>query len=623
MKDLNILNFLTFSLQPFMKKNRKQSQAVTGKSGTGQPPERLLVWMAAAAIAFISWLVISPALQGHFTNWDDDTYVTANSIVQSNTIAWKEIFSQPVALNYHPLTVLTLAWNHQSAALDPYAYLTTNLFLHTINSVLVFLFFYLLSGKKIITGSVTGLLFAIHPMHIESVAWISGRKDVLYVFFFMLSLLAYLRYRNSSQKLWLFACFLLFVLSCLSKAMAVVLPVVLLLIDYCQQRKITWRATLEKIPFFAFSLVIGIVAVRMQEGSANAATQSFTVLQQFIFGSYGFLMYLIKFLLPVSLSALYPYPVSDGLQPLPLLYYAAPLVWLAAGWFIYRTYQSKAYILFGAVWFMVTIALVLQFISVGNAIMADRYSYLSYAGLAYIAGYSLEKIYRDKPAMRTLSVLVLAVVMLVFCYMANDRSRVWNNSESLWTDVINKYPQSATAYKNRGNFYGENGNSAAALKDYSKLLSMQTNDAEVYNNLGNIYADQGKLPASIDAYSKAITLRPDYVNAYTNRGISYNAMNQGEKAIDDFTKAIELNGKNASLLAQRGYTFYTMGKYQEAVTDFSRATELQPDHAAAYYCRGLSYYELKDQAAALSDLQKARSLGYEGDFSLLQQLQMP
>ena len=600
-----------------MKKERKQKNIAPQKAISEGKDNRLPLLFAALAIAVITYITYTPSLSGSFTNWDDDTYVTANPVIQSPSIDWKAIFTQPVALNYHPVTMLTLVLNYKVAGNEPKAYHATNLLLHIMNSILLFLFFYFLSGRKIVTGALAGLLSGIHPMHVESVAWISERKDVLYVFFLLLSLLAYVRYRSGHKTVWLICCFLLFLLSCLSKAMAVVLPLLLILIDYFQQRKLTRLAWLEKIPFLMASLVFGIIALRIQAGSANEAVAAYSLLQRFFFGCYGCLFYIVKFIVPFSLSAFYPYPDTTDLLSLPLLFYVAPVALAAGCWLIFRYLRKQSFIIFGCGFFLTAIVLVLQFISVGNALMADRYSYLSYGGFCFIAGYGFEKFYRERPSMRTTISLLAGMLLLIFGWLTHERTKVWTNSETLWSDVISKYPTAATAYKNRGNYYGERGNTAAAMKDYGILLNMKTTDPEVYNNLGNIYAGQNKVAESIAAYSKAIALKPDYVNAYINRGISYNSLQQPEKAIEDFSKAIAFNTQKATLWAQRGYTYFTIGRFNDAIHDFNSALQLQPDFDAAIYCRGLSYYKTGNKAEAIKDLMKAKSMGYQGDYSLL------
>lgn len=600
-----------------MKKERRQKNITAKKEISEGKDSRIPLLFTALAIAVITYVTYAPSLNGSFTNWDDDTYVTANPMMQSPSIDWKAIFTQPVALNYHPVTMLTLALNHQAAGNEPRAYHATNLLLHIINSILLFLFFYFLSGKKIVTGALAGLLSGIHPMHVESVAWISERKDVLYVFFLLLSLLAYLRYRSDQKTTWLIWCFLLFLLSCLSKAMAVVLPLLLVLIDYFQERKLSRQALLEKIPFLFVSLVFGIIALRIQAGSANEAVAAYSLLHRFFFACYGCLFYILKFIVPFSLSAFYPYPDATDLFSLPLLFYVAPVLLAAGYWLIYRYLRKQSFIIFGCAFFIIAIVLVLQFISVGNALMADRYSYLSYAGLCFITGYGFEKFYRENPSIRSTLSIVAGIILLIFGWLTHERTKVWANSETLWSDVIRKYPTAATAYKNRGNYFGERGNTAAALQDYRILLDRKTTDPEVYNNLGNIYAGQNKVAESIEVYSKAIALKPDYVNAYINRGISYNSLKQPEKAIEDFSKAIAFSTQKATLWAQRGYTYFTIGRYDDAIDDFNVALQLQPDFDAAIYCRGLSYYKTGNKAEGIKDLLKAKSMGYQGDYSLL------
>lgn len=602
-----------------MKKNRRKKETVAKKEKNRSPLNTGRIAFMAASLAILTFLTLSPLLKGTFTNWDDDTYVTSNAIIQSSTTDWEQLFTEPVALNYHPLTMLTLRWNFEAAGLQPRAYLLTNLLLHVLNTVLVFLFFYFLSGRKIIAGAISGLLFGVHPMHVESVAWISERKDVLYVFFLLLSLLAYLRYNASKHFPWLLLCFVFFLLSCLSKAMAVVLPLLLWLTDYFQQRPFNRKTVIEKIPFLVTSLVFGLLAFRVQAGSTNETVQSFSALQQFFFGCYGCMMYLVKFLFPVHLSAFYPYPVSSAAQSLPVEYYLSPLVLLAGGLVLYRYFRRQSFVVYGALFFLVAVAPVLQFVAVGNALMADRYSYLSYSGLCFIGGYGIQKVYDEKINLRNYITVVVCAILIILGFISHQRTSTWNNSETLWTDVINKYPDVTTAYKNRGNYYGQKGNNEAALKDYQVLLDKKTQDPEVFNNLGNIYANQEKYEASLDAYSKAINLKPDYVNAYINRGISYNSLNQPEKAITDFSKAISLSNNKGWLWAQRGFTYYTTGQFDKAIADLSRAILLQPDLADAMYCRGLCYYRIGKRDAAVADLSRARAMGYNGDFSILNQ----
>ncbi len=596
----------------------KKSQKPAGSKAVPEK-QKPKVWnvpsLVAVAIFTITFISFYPSLECDFTNWDDDTYVTASSLITSQSVV--PFFITPVALNYHPLTMLTLAWNYRVSQLDPQSYHIINLLIHLLNTLLVFYLIYLLSEKKVRVAAVTSLLFGIHPMHVESVTWVSERKDVVYVFFYLLSLITYLRYLETRKVAVFILCFLLFILSCLSKAMAVVLPVVLLLIDHFKDRKISIRTIAEKIPFFIVSVIFGIVALKIQSGSADAAIQSFTPPQRIIFGCYGLLVYVIKFVLPVRLSAFYPYPIQDGNENIPVIYFAAPFVVLISAFLVYRFFWHQKFVVFGLLFFITTIILVLQFISVGNALMADRYSYLSYTGLAVIAGFLYENISSRYPAYNTGINILLTLIAVWFCFLTYQRTMVWRNSETLWTDVIGKYPAIEVGYKNRGSFFAEQGKFNEALKDYEILMKMNSNDPEVYNNLGNIYASQNKIDASLNASTKAISLKPDFYNAYLNRGITYNSISRFDKGIADFTAAISIEPNRAQPYALRGFANYSTGNFKDAVNDFSRAVNIEPTNAAAYYYRGLSYYNLDKTADAASDLQKAKAYGYQVDYSVM------
>jgi len=609
-------NFSTFIPIMAMKQSRKPSvqKIVSKKEKPGRNPVIVFIALAIVLITFISF---SPSIQCAFTNWDDDTYVTDNSLIRSKFIPIKDVFSTPVALNYHPITMLSLALNYQQSGLSPQPYHLTNLLIHVINTLLVFIFIYFLTARKTSVAVITAFLFGIHPMHVESVTWISERKDVLYVFFFLAALLSYLRYTTTRNYSFLGLCFLLFILSCLSKAMAVVLPLILLLIDYYRERKINKPALIEKVPFFIVSIIVGIIALRIQSGSAEANVQSFTFFQRLLFGCYGCLIYILKFVIPIHLSAFYPYPVQNSNEPLPIFFFISPCIIIAGCYLIHRFLRYQRFVVFGALFFIITIALVLQFIGVGNALMADRYSYLSYIGLSFIVASVYDILMSRYPSYRIATNIAMVLIIGLFSILTYQRTRVWKDSETLWTDVIAKYPGIEVGYKNRGSYYGEQGKFDEALKDYESLLSMNTKDPEVFNNLANIYAAQNKITESLNASAKALSFKPDFYNAYVNRGITYNSIQQFDKAIADFTAAISINPEMVQPYALRGFSYYSIGSFKNAVNDFTRAINIDPNNAAAFYYRGISHYQLHEDQPAISDLRRAQALGYQGDYTLL------
>ena len=327
--------------------------------------DRSFIFLQAGLVLIallITFICFSPALSSkkEFTNWDDPVYVIEQKLITNLSVDnVKAMFSvhNDVSLNYHPLTVLSLAVNYHFSKLKPFGYFLTNIFIHLLNTLLVFVFIRKLlsrsfssitaseakhtlssdgllrrsppgNDKLIIASAIAALLFGIHPMHVESVAWAAERKDVLYCFFFLSSSLVYINYLETKKIGLLIGCFILFVCSCLSKAMATPLPLILILLDFYYRRKITWQTIAEKIPFLLFALWIGITAVHIQSKEALADFKIFTLAQRIMFASYGFVMYWVKFFIPVSLSTFYPYPsLIDG--HVPILYYFMPFVAVA------------------------------------------------------------------------------------------------------------------------------------------------------------------------------------------------------------------------------------------------------------------------------------------------------
>ncbi len=572
------------------KKNKEVKESKPAKVVAKKNSNKLLPWICAAAIAVITYFVFSPSMDDGFTNWDDNVYVSYNPLVVNNSVPLVEIFETPVSANYHPLTVLSFALNYQFGKLDPSGYHAVNVFFHILNTILVFLFIFLLTRRNLLMAAIVSLFFGIHPMHVESVTWISERKDVLYVFFFMAGLITYLRYSETKKIGWYIFTFLLFILSCLSKGMAVVFPVILLLIDYL--RKVKWerRLIIEKIPFFLLALVFGIIAINTQK-SAIDVIKNLTIFQRLLFACYGAIIYIVKLFIPFKLSAFYPYP---KIYSIPMIYYLSPFIILGiSAALIYFFLKKEKEIVFGLLFYFVSVALVLQFISVGAAIMADRYSYLSYIGLFFIVAYLINKIWQTKNtkwALMKYPIMLIAITGAVtFSYQAYLHTQVWKNSETLWTDVIEKYPNAAMAYYNRGNYYYVNNEMDKAMSDYTTALQVDSLYRDDYYNRGILYATYNKDDLAIADYTKAIALDSTKADAHTNRGLLYSKGGKNDLAIADYTKAIALDSSNENAYKDRGVLFLNTGKMDLALADFNKIIILDSTNADVYSDIGLIY----------------------------------
>jgi protein O-mannosyl-transferase len=646
------------------RKGTEKKQTKTGFSGAW-----LLLLLPSVAL-LITFFAYTPSLKNSFTNWDDPTYVLENTQLKEFTPqSVRYFFTHASALNYHPLTMISLSLDYHntvkgskqlspSAEPDARLFHVTNLILHLLNVLLVFIFIYLLSGRKVVVAFITALLFGIHPMHVESVAWISERKDVLYTFFFLGGLIFYLLYLKSANWLYYFSTLLLFFLSLLSKPAAVVFPLIMLAIDYWLKRSFTLKSILEKIPHFLLAILFGIITFVIQSKVAVADFQVFTLFQRLIFAAYGFIMYLYKCLVPYHLSGFYPYPHLTNSGNLPTIFYLAPLFFLfIAGVVLYSTRYTRL-ISFSLLFYFISIVLVLQFISVGSALMSDRYTYVPFIGLFFMVGVYFHKVFTEKKQifalLKYVFVLALIAYSSIMAAMTYQRTQIWKDSITLWTDVLNIYPDVEVARKNRGNYYAQKNQNDLALEDYKVLLQMKTKDPKIYSNLGNIYGLRGEFDKSIDAYNQSLRIDSNAYDIYLNRGITYARAGKHDLALQDFDKALKLNPGSVEVITAQAYAFlekgeldkaagsydaliklnpgdddlyskrglckYRQNKMDEALTDFLQCIKLNPDNAIAYFNISVIYNSYKDYKNAYVYATKAKAKGYAVDQSYYEAL---
>ncbi len=603
----------SFSRKKTTQKDQKQeaSNWMSGKQ----------VLLLALLVLVLTSIALSPLLKNGYTNWDDLIYVTKNPLLKNTS--WdgiKAIFSTPVSSNYHPITILSLAINYQMSGLNPFSYLMTNLLFHLCNTLLVFFFIYRLSGKQTITALFVSLLFGIHPMHVESVAWVSERKDVLYVFFLLLGFMAYLNYRKHPTFIKFLGVFCLFVLSLLSKPAAVVFPVLLLLIDYYHENQTSMkRLIFEKTPFFLASLVIGVVTFKIQSVSA-ISMERFSFMNRILFGMYSYVVYILKLFVPIGLSALHPFPKTDSLN---YCYYLAPMAVLAILLLTYYGRKNRV-LVFGLGFYTVSIFLMLQFIAVGNAIIAERYTYLSYIGLLFVLGTHYDNVANNNRffpgGKSTLHVLFIGVVLL-FMMLTYQRTKVWNNSETLWTDVLQKYPDSYRANSALGGYYVDNAQYELALNPLSRSLEINPNFLNSLKLRGVTYNYLKQYALALVDLEKCITIEPNNSETCVNTSIALDKLDRPMEALTYLDQAIKLDPRNTIALLNRGSLYFNKLKdYQRALIDFNRAIEVDVNYGIAYKNLANCYLVLGDKAKALENANKALQLGYKVPESFLDKL---
>ncbi len=582
----------------------------------------ICLWLGV--ILLITFISFSSSIKNGFSNWDDNAYVFNNPALEkplSESIPY--FFEQHYFIgNYIPVTMTAYALQYKAAGANPFFYHKTNLLLHVLNVLLVFLLINLMTQKKI-AASFSALFFGIHPMHTESVAWIAELKDVLYTFFFLISLIVYLNYiqhkhlRTSKTNFAkLFVVFLLFVLSCLSKPAAVILPLILLLVDYYHQRKNLLQLILEKVPFFIFSGFIGWIAIKAQS-SDELFRLSIPFGYKLLFASYSILVYLFKFFIPIQQSIFYPYP--SNFQNLSVLFYAAPILVAAMLVAVFYFYRKNRNVVFGTLFFIVNLVLVLQFITVGDAMLAERYTYVSYIGLFFIVGMFIQKLVDNEQkkldSFKTPFLALIALFALVFSYSTYARCKVWNNDDAMATDLLNKFPDDRLALNNKGYILYEQGNYDAAIPLFEKALKAKHDYEMAYINMINAHlykndiakADSvnkraiAVLPASarlhlkygyvlyvqknyegaILSFKKTITLNKKLTDSYSYLGECLFLINRADEAMQAFEKGLLIEPTNYILLNNKGYLLQTMKRYEEALSFFKQSLAINPNYETA------------------------------------------
>jgi tetratricopeptide (TPR) repeat protein len=570
-------------------------------------------------VGVVSCLPFLSSLDNDFTNWDDDKYVTGNPVIRE--LSWENVkatFGKFYVGTYCPLVILSYALEYSLWGLNPFGYHLTNLLLHVGNSLLVFCFILQLSGQTSV-ALVTALLFGVHPLHVESVAWVAERKDVLSTLFFLGSLLCYLRYQKDRQTRFYALSLVTLLLSLLAKPMAVTLPFILLLCDYLALRKVSGRVILEKAPFFALSLFFGAIMIVSQGairtvsqhfGEALDPTRSFAFLDHLLIACRGLCFYLAKTLVPIHLSAFYPYPYNISLYSptffLPLILLLA----LATGVWISRRYTRT--VIFGNLFFCITLLPVLKIIPIGETAAADRYMYIPSIGLFYLVGLAGHRLFvretRWKRVKRGSLGLGLSTLLVVFSVLTWQRCNVWQDSETLWRDVLAKYPEVLFAHYNLGNFYREKNLLDAAIAEYKEALAVRPNDAQGHNNLGLVYAAKGQVDAAITEYKEALAVRPNHVQAHNNLGAAYAAKGQIEEAIAEYKAALAINPNSVSARANLGEAYRRKGLLDAAVAEYQQVLVLNPRNAPAHMNLGGVYVDKGQLDAAIAEYRQALAL---------------
>lgn len=584
-----------------IKKSKKHIQEAPKKStpstvSHNQKPDFLwwpIIALVCTAVAYI------PVLTADFVNWDDQDYATNNPLIHDFS-NFSKFFTTPVQGNFHPLTMISLAVNYAISGLDPLGYHLLNLLFHLANVFCVYIFIKKLMPGQVFIAFGTALLFGVHPMHVESVAWVSERKDVLYTFFLLLGLIQYLNYIDQESRKHFWYAFAFFVLSILSKPAAIIFPALLFTLDFYRKRKWNLHLLWEKIPFGLVAALFLYLTLHAQTKAGATPTSEFYGWEKRIFFPfYGYMMYIYKLFFPVKLTAFYPLPpINEGLKP---AYYISPLVFAATAYWSYKTRNTHREIGFAFSFYFLSVFMVLQLFLVGSAIIAERYTYVPYIGLSLLICWLLQSWFNQR--IRTAYVL-LSIAGFLCMIKTFQHSKSWTTTAALWDNAIKSYP-GAKAYTNRAYVYQKDGKWAKAIELYTKSLQYNVIDAEVYYNMGVAHFNLNQDSLAIQSYSTALQYRKDYPDAYNGRGSVYAKLGQKEKAYADFNKSIELDSSYSLAYKNRASAYFLENKYMEAIADYKRYIDYNDQDAEGWSNLCVVYLNKGDNQEAIKICEQA------------------
>jgi len=562
------------------------------------------IMIAVASTLLITFACFYNTLDHQFVNWDDDKNFYENQDIVSinDDNFWsktKDIFSNQVIGNYNPLAIWTFAIEKQVYGLDNTGkWHLTNVLLHLICVFFIFRICLLL-GLSWRGAVFVALLFGIHPMRVESVAWVTERKDVLFGAFYLAALYLHIKGKLTGKMPYV-VIIMLFVLSLFSKIQAVILPLSMIAVDYYLSGKITKKDILHKWPYLLMSLLfggLGIYYLSDQGSLDNAAT--YPAWQRIFVGSYSYMIYLVKAIVPWKMSPMYPYSPQ-----MPSYFYPTIMIGPAVLYSLYYTYKNDLRVwFFGILFFTVNIMFLLQILGAGQGFLADRFTYIAYFGLFFIAGYYLDRLTSGSSRWKVPALALSTIGVIAYGYMTTQQNKVWTNSETLWSHVIQYYPNSTLPYGNRANYLRENNLIPEALADYDKVISLDPNAQQAYNSRARLYFDTAKdktdLQKALENYNEAIRLDPQNGEFYVNRGATYARLGDINNAITDMTNGLKYKPDHAVGYLNRSVMHNQMGNYPSALEDIESYLKLRPYNADMWYEKGRLLRTINQLPAAI------------------------
>ncbi len=571
--------------------------------------QKLIIYLILIIITFA---VFRQVTQCDFINYDDRFYITENSNIKSGItpggISWA--FSTRYSGLWTPFLWISFMMDYTLYGMNAGGYHLTNLILHILSTLLLFGLFMRMTGA-IWKSAFVASLFALHPLHVESVAWVAERKDVLSAFFWMLTLYLYAYYTEKPViKRYLLVVFS-FVGALLSKPMVVTLPVVMILLDYWPLKRfeaykkdlIIWQLK-EKALFFLLSAILMFITLYDQIFSLDE-NYHYSLGARIANAPIAFVTYLEKTFLPHDMAIFYPF-----VELIPFSHLIGSLFLIAAmSVVVVVLIKRLPYLFVGWVWYAVTIIPVIGIIQIGPHLMADRYHYLPSIGIAIMMAWGIPSLLPNENIRKWILFPAAIGFLVILSFLTWKQCGYWKNSAVLFSHTLQVTENNFLAHDNLAAVLIHEGKYDEAVHHCNRSLSIIPDNHLAYLNRGLIYFKLGQYKRAIEDYNRSLHFKPNYDKAYLYRGIAYGELDQNDQAIDDFNRAIKINPSHVYFVNDRGTHYAELGRYREAIEYYNEAIRIQPHNAFFYNNRGAAYLSQGKKDAGCRDAHQGCELG--------------
>jgi len=610
-------------LRSVSRKRNNGSGLAGTKAAPARPDPLFAPWWIALALIGVTFAAFAEVRHFDFVNFDDQLYVTANPQVRAG-LTWAGLvwaFSSSYAANWHPLTWLSHMADVESFGMNAGAHHLVSLAFHLINTLLVWLVLRRLTGS-VFRSALVAALFGVHPLHVESVAWVAERKDVLSMFFGLLTLWAYTGYVDRRSP-WRYAAALVwFALGLMAKPMLVTLPFVLLLLDVwplrrvalfgnsssspASARTIPWtRAVLEKLPFVLLVAISSVVTLIVQEkGGSVSSLETVPFDARLANVAESYINYMWNTVWPAGLAAFYPLPATVRWAPA----IASAVVLAALTFSVLRFWRQRPYLAVGWLWFLGTLVPVIGFVRFGAQARADRYMYLPMLGLLVAAIWGLAELADRWRVPRRVSGAVAVAIVIACAVATRVQADSWRNSAALWQHALAVTTGNSRAHANLGATWAADGRQADAAAEYRAALAIEPSLPQAHNNLALALMALGNRTEAIDHYRQAIALMPAYAAAHNNLGSALMKDGKIDEAIAEYREAVHSRPDDAEFRNNLGAALATQGQLPEATREFREAVRLAPGRAEFHFSLGLACAQQGNDAEAIQEFRTALRL---------------